>query len=509
MNDAQTLLKQWLTEGRAEVNPNFSIELRPLATATDPVRKLRLAYDWIVGRALATPYHDVSCGEHIRLETRGAQLQLAQDPSYASFALLPLLTLMTHRRLLIIGSPGRGKSTLAAMMGLLSGATGTEVRRAIQHGHPQLTLADLLGNPLPSDLIRAESASDIHVSWRHWIKQRVKIIDEYNRIPTKTQSALLSLMSEGYAEQFEQVIEAGPSAWFLTANDDLGGGTFPVIEALRDRIDAAVRCPPFHPQLLPLLDQRLSDPSGEEVGQWVPEDLVLCEEDFVAIADKVRGMKVGKDVMGVLGFFASQLDFCALASARLEFMSKDTLHLSGRRLAHVCNEDCPLDKLEHICTQTEAGISTRSLLAALHYARALAVFRGASEVELEDIRQMIPWILHEKIKPNQHSAFFQKPENRTLLHDKVSWILSMFDMASRQWASYATTHNRVITYQDTFVQHQAEASSLSNHDIQEAMSKIRAELECLLRQHEVSGATRDDMIFLKDLYSKYQKMLRP
>ena len=74
---------------------------------------------------------------------------------------------------------------------------------------------------------------------------RVKIIDEYNRIPTKTQSALLSLMAEGYAETFEQVIHAGKSAWFLTANDDLGGGTFPVIEALKDRIDIVVRSTPL------------------------------------------------------------------------------------------------------------------------------------------------------------------------------------------------------------------------------------------------------------------------
>src|SRR5262249_5576265 len=153
---------------------------------------------------------------------------------------------ITSRRLVFVGGPGRGKTTMATLMGLLAGASLEEVRRCVQHGHPQLTIADLLGSPLPSELVRAETTREIRVLWRHWITARVKIIDEYNRIPTKTQSALLSLMAEGYAEMYEQVVRCGASAWYLTANDDAGGGTFPVIQALKDRIDLVVRCTPFH-----------------------------------------------------------------------------------------------------------------------------------------------------------------------------------------------------------------------------------------------------------------------
>src|SRR5206468_2892285 len=110
----------------------------------------------------------------------------------------------------------------------------------------------------PSELIHAKETNQIKVTWRRWITMRVKIIDEYNRIPTKTQSALLSLMAEGYAEMFEQITHTGKSAWYLTANDDLGGGTFPVIEALKDRIDIVVRCMPFHARYLDLLVDRVA-----------------------------------------------------------------------------------------------------------------------------------------------------------------------------------------------------------------------------------------------------------
>eukprot|EP01032_Pedospumella_encystans_P038513 gene38513-43631_t len=37
-----------------------------------------------------------------------------------------------------------------------AGALVKEVKRAMQHGHPQMTIADLLGNPLPADLVNAQ-----------------------------------------------------------------------------------------------------------------------------------------------------------------------------------------------------------------------------------------------------------------------------------------------------------------------------------------------------------------
>jgi MoxR-like ATPase len=99
----------------------------------------------------------------------------------------------------------------------------------------------LLGNPLPADLIGAQRMEDVRIAWRRWLDMRVKIIDEYNRIPTRTQSALLTVMADNYAELLDQVFECPEAAWYLTANDDTGGGTYQVIEALRDRIDIVVR----------------------------------------------------------------------------------------------------------------------------------------------------------------------------------------------------------------------------------------------------------------------------
>ena len=115
-------------------------------------------------------------------------------------------------------------------MGVLGGYSVRDVRRAMQHGHPQMSVADLLGNPLPADLVSAQRIEDIRISWRQWLGMRVKIIDEYNRIPTRTQSALLTVMGDNYAEILDHVYECPDSAWYLTANDEQGGGTYQVPE---------------------------------------------------------------------------------------------------------------------------------------------------------------------------------------------------------------------------------------------------------------------------------------
>ena len=85
------------------------------------------------------------------------------------------------------------------------------MRRAIQHGQPQMTIADLLGNPLPADLVqRPEHGRDRHRAGASGWRMRVKIIDEYNRIPTRTQSALLTLMADNYAELLDQTSTSAP-----------------------------------------------------------------------------------------------------------------------------------------------------------------------------------------------------------------------------------------------------------------------------------------------------------
>jgi MoxR-like ATPase len=499
--DALALVQLWL-HGRAQLDDNGGLTFQS-RKANSLHEKCRLAYQWILDNAIYCPYTDIEYGPRITLGRAEQQIKLASEDSYASFILLPLLTLMTSRRLLLIGAPGRGKTTVATLMALLAGYRLDEIKHAVQHGHPQMTQADILGSPLPSDLVQARNSADIRVLWRNWIRMRVKIIDEYNRIPTKTQSCLLSLMAEGYAEMYEQIIHSENSAWFLTANDDLGGGTFQVIEALKDRIDIVVRCTPFNTRYLEALAKRIAQAKQPE--DFMPTDIIFTSAELDQIAAAIRAIDMPAEVLEVLGFLISQLDFCRRASDTLEFQNKDTLHLAGRRVGHVCTEDCPLDKLENLCTQTESGVSARAYQTIIHYAKALAFFRGQTTVSDEDIRQILPWVLHEKLKPNPQSDFFQKTENHVYQTDKVSWIRQLFDQALTQYAAYQPLRQPIIELQT-----QATSNNLDGlppHVLKQQIQTIRQQLEDMVTELELNAPVHNDIVLLKHLYVQYRNQL--
>src|SRR4029077_19899462 len=97
----------------------------------------------------------------------------------------------------------------------------------------------------------------------------------------------------------------------------------------------------------------------------------------------------------------------------------------------------------NLCTQTENGVSVRAYQTCLHFAKALAYFRGHGAVELEDVRQIVPWVLHEKLVANARSAYFEAKGNRALLSDRVAWIRRMLDMALEQSARHEPAKKRV------------------------------------------------------------------
>jgi MoxR-like ATPase len=488
-----------LLRGRASVDPGLAVHLseRDGASLHD---KMRQAYWWITNNAVICPYYDIELGERATIRTpAGDELHLHDAMSYSSFVLIPMLTLFTCRRALLIGGPGRGKTTSAILMALLAGMSREEVHRSIQRGHPQLTIADLLGSPLPSDLMKAEDLSAVKIGWRRWIGQRVKIIDEYNRIPTKTQSALLSLLAEGYAEMFDQYVYAGRSSWFLTANDDAGGGTFQVIEALKDRIDVVVRAVPFNTGFLDVLLRRLeADRSPEDL---LPSEIVFSPAELEAIHAAILAVAVPQEVLDRIAYFLGQLDFCRMASPVFEFKNKDTLKLSGASVASVCTEQCPLDKKTHICTQTENGVSVRTYLTALHYAKALAYFRGRAQVDMEDVRQIVPWVLHEKLVPNARSAFFEGQGQRGLLNDRVAWLRNMLDMAMESYPRHEPLRRRVRKERDVL---DAGLTGIDLRTVEKRIGALTALMKETATKVELSGAVYEDLIHLKSMVSRYQ-----
>jgi MoxR-like ATPase len=469
--------------------------------------KLRQAYFWIVNSAIISSHYDVEYddgpGQHFTFGDSKTEVVLPSGQSYSSFVLLPLLNFAVRRRCLFVGGPGRGKTASAILMAILAGYSVKEVRQAMQHGQPQMTIADLLGNPLPADLVNAQSMDDIRIAWRKWLGMRVKIIDEYNRIPTRTQSALLTVMADNYAELLDHVYECPPAAWYLTANDDAGGGTYPVIEALHDRIDIVVKALHFNTRFLGDLLVRIEE--GLRPEDAVPTELIFTPAELDQLEKAVLAVTLPVPLRRRLEFFAAQFEFFEPAASQLEYQTKDTAKLSGLDYHNLTAQESGKDRVRDLGSQTRNGLSVRALMTVLVFAKALAYFRGNAEVSLADVRQIVPFILHDKLLPDLDAAFFEEPGNAVYRVDRIGWIRRLFDLSCAEYDRLdLEQHDPVADLEAAF---QRGLAGLSDAAVRQELVKIDRLLGEWSSGRKLYGPVFDDVLTLKYLHQRYTNYL--
>jgi MoxR-like ATPase len=470
--------------------------------------KLRQAYFWIVNHAIISPYYDIEYNEGppqtFTFGDQKSRVVLPSAQSYSSFVLMPLLNLVLRRRCLFVGGPGRGKTASAILMGVIAGYSIKDIKRAIQHGQPQMTISDLLGNPLPSTLVGAKSMDEVQISWRKWLAMRVKIIDEYNRIPTRTQSALLTVMGDNYAEILDQIYECPEAAWYLTANDDAGGGTYQVIEALRDRIDIVVKALHFNSRFLADLLTRIEEEIKPE--EVVPHEIIFTEQEIDRAHKEILDVKLTEELRRRIEFFSSHFEFCDRAADQVEYKTKDTVKLAAMDFTQVSAQETGKDKLKDLGTQTRNGLSVRALMTVLMFAKALAWFRGYREVDFEDLRQTMPFVLHDKLVQEPDSPFFETEGNSVFRSDKVGWIRRVFDLSCAEY-------DRLDRDRDDPVAGLEEEFDRGLDGVSEAEARARlVKIERILGEwskgRKLYGHMFDDILKLKYFHQRYTNYLK-
>lgn len=470
--------------------------------------KLRQAYFWIVNTAIISPHYDIEYNDeppqsYVLGDTK-SRLTLPSAQSYSSFVLLPLLTFAARRKCLFIGGPGRGKTASALLMGVIAGYPVRDVRRAMLHGHPQMTIADLLGNPLPADLVNAQRIEDIRIAWRGWLDMRVKIIDEYNRIPTRTQSALLTVMGDNYAEMLDHIHECPEASWFLTANDDQGGGTYQVIEALRDRIDVVVQALAFNPRFLTHLITRIEERIRPE--EVVPRQIIFTETEIDRMQDQIRAVLLPPDVRRRLEFFTSQFEFCEVAGDQFEYKTKDTARLAGIEWHLLTSQDTGRDRLKDLGCQTRNGLSVRALMTLIHFSKAIAYFRGNTEVQLEDLRQILPFVLFDKMVQDAEAPFFEAPGNVAFRTDRVGWLRRIFDLSCAEYDRLNLDREDPVA--ELAAQFRQGLDGVGESEVRQRLVRIERLISEWSKGRKLHGHLYDDLLKLKYLHQRHTNYLR-
>ncbi|WP_246071623.1 AAA family ATPase [Miniimonas arenae] len=506
-----------VAEGDAAAAPAHAMTLAELfgdGAEADTVEgldeKLRQAYFWMVNHAIISPHYDVEFTDPTRpgldlpIGDSGLRVTLPSDQSYSSFVLLPLLTFAVRGRCLLVGGPGRGKTSSALLMGLLAGYSLQEVRRAVQHGHPQLTVQDMFGTPLPRDLVAAESLAEIDVAWRTWLGMRVKIVDEYNRIPTRTQSALLTVLADSYVEVFDQLYETPPAAWYLTANDDAGGGTYQVVDALRDRIDVVVRALSFNPRFLGDLVERLE--TGRHPEAAVPESVIFSHAEHDALHRAVLAVPLPRPVRRRLEYFASQLEVLPEAGWQVEYRTKDTARLAAVDVHDLLASGGARDPYADIGMQTLTGLSVRALQSLVVYAKAMAFFRGNAEVSVEDVAAVLPFVLHDKLQPDLDAVAFEEEGRAALRTDRVSWIRDLFATACREYERESL--DDIDPVGEILATLDRGLDGVPAEEVRRRLSRIEGILRAWAHATKPHGHVVDDALALKYAHQRYSSYLR-
>jgi hypothetical protein len=136
----------------------------------------------------------------------------------------------------------------------------------------------------------------------------------------------------------------------------------------------------------------------------------------------------------------------------------------------------------------------------------MAYFRGANQVELEDLRQLLPFVLHDKLVQDPDCPFFETADNAALRSDKIGWIRKMFDMSCAEYDRLQLDRDDPLTLlSEQFDQ------GLDGVDQKEVRKRL-VEIERLLKQWSSSrkfyGHMYDDVLKLKYLHQRYTNYLR-
>lgn len=277
-----------------------------------------------------------------------------------------------------------------------------------------------------------------------------------------------------------------------------------MIEALRDRVDIVVKSLHFNNRFLNELLTRVEEKI--EPAEVVPAQIIFTPEEINRMNDEILAVELPLPLRRRLEFFASQFEFFEPAGEQLEYKTKDTARLSGLDFQSFVAQDTGKDRLKDLGLQVHSGLSVRSLMSVLVFAKALAYFRGNQAVTLEDLRQIVPFVLYDKLMPDLDSPFFEAPGNAFLRADRVSWIRRLFDLSCAEFDRLNLDKDDPVSALDEEFSRGLEG--LKETEVRARLVKIERLLAEWAQGRKLYGPMYDDVLKLKHLHQRYTNYLK-
>lgn len=237
--------------------------------------------------------------------------------------------------------------------------------------------------------------------------------------------------------------------------------------------------------------------SGLRPEDAVPPEIVFTPGELDRMEKEIRAVTLPAPLLRRMEFFAAQFELFEPGGRTLEYLTKDTVKLAalsfesfGRRA-----------DLEDLGAQTRNGLSVRALMTCLVFAKALAWFRGNAEVSFDDVRQILPFVLHDKLVREKNAAFFDAAENAPYRSDLVGWIRVLFDRACQEYDRLGRdTSDPVRAAMDLFDE---GLEGLDEATVDARLASLEQHLRSLEKGAKLYGHLYDDVLAVKYLHQRY------
>ena len=205
-------------------------------------------------------------------------------------------------------------------------------------------------------------------------------------------------------------------------------------------------------------------------------------------------------------FFASQFEFFESAGEQFEYKTKDVLKLSGQDFRQMASLETGKDQVKDIGYQTRNGFSVRTFMTSLVFIKAVAFFRGNNKVGFDDVRNIIPFVLHDKLAQNSDAQFFEQPGNEVYRIDKISWIRKLFDLSCAEYDRQGLDRKDPI--RDLEESFDKGLEGVSEKETKEQMVKIERMLEQMAKGRKIHSFMYDDVLKLKYFHQRYTNYMK-
>ena len=145
-------------------------------------------------------------------------------------------------------------------------------------------------------------------------------------------------------------------------------------------------------------------------------------------------------------------------------------------------------------------------MSLLLYAKALAFFRGESIVSLEDVRQILPFVLHDRLSPDLDAPFFEQPGHGIYRSDRLGWLRKLFDLSCDEFNRLDLDHDDPVG--QLAAEFQQGLDGLSVSDVKSRLHRIERLIGEWGGGRKLYGHLYDDLLTLKYLHQRYTNYLR-